>query len=1040
MADETIYIGSMPGGPTQEFNTPPPGVSIEINKSDDDWFSESYGERIKKRHQLAGPTATDLQNNKLDPRNVLDNNAFATVSPLLNRMMEPYQETGKAILDVNEEVANSLGKAAYGIGQGFLDLTDELGETLGNLTNFPGGHILLDDDGLNFSWDRPDNYNPITIPKFFSEPETIAGNIGSGLMQFVGSMALLNAGRLGQIPLQWAKWSSIGAVSDALFDPVEGGFSSMLMEMGVEPNLVLEFLDPNVDENSTAEEKIVGRLKLALEGSLIGVPIDIILGGLRTVKKIPQLRDKIIGGLQNLTGDVTPQGLATVQGPMRVTGDQMPLPFDENPRLSTLEKDQLPQEAAAQEEGIAKGEIDPIALKGETIAKFPPEARIAFDLDNLGFYSQALRTAENLKQEKGNSQQMRNMLLKEAGVREEELAWTGLDDFFNSKKKVTKQEIIEHLKANRVVIREKQGVAVSKDGYGDYDGETFPLLGDNQREVVDFNEAYPDGDYDYELENFRDELQRLQNSSLEEYEKLGKEYFAIRNLEEIGVGPDSSIWTLDKEKYATIIREEFDKEIFDPDNVIDKLNAQYNTLDEALYERAKERYLDNPTYRWTDPRHGYEITGNDDFGYTLYAPDGERNDFNNFNDAYQGANEDAMESGYIEYLDEEGMATYANYTMPGGKNYREMFFYFDEPKAGPYHEPHFTGKDFAENEMAEFDDSYLEATETLGENILAHARLKDDIYKEKVGYTKEGKEKFHKHKLLRIEEIQAQWHKKVGYTEDGKRKYRKKYKKGGEKEALDKAEKALANYSEVNSYGGLLKYVVSGVGHFRPITKSTIDNITKTKQIIDGNDYLKYDYERAENKQIFDLFKENVLGTNAPLKKFEFFEMPVPDIEYNRLLHDRLEAQYMNQIASPDAPFKAMDERGWPQMVMRRIMRYAAENDYDMILYSPGYVQAERYNAPTELYDKTIPKIVKKIVKKFDKSVGKDEIIEEIPSNEILPELNDTENRTIPVVRLTSKMRESIKRLGQALFIAPPLAVGVNEAMQQQQEQQPPPL
>ena len=106
MADETIYIGSMPGGPTQEFNTPPPGVSIEINKSDDDWFSESYGERIKKRHQLAGPTATDLQNNKLDPRNVLDNNAFATVSPLLNRMMEPYQETGKAILDVNEEVAN----------------------------------------------------------------------------------------------------------------------------------------------------------------------------------------------------------------------------------------------------------------------------------------------------------------------------------------------------------------------------------------------------------------------------------------------------------------------------------------------------------------------------------------------------------------------------------------------------------------------------------------------------------------------------------------------------------------------------------------------------------------------------------------------------------------------------------------------------------------------------------------------------------------------------------------------------------------------
>ena len=1008
MADETIYIGSLPGGETQEFNTPPPGVSIEINKGDDDWFSESYGERIKKRHQLAGPTATDLQNNKLDPRNVLDNNSFATVSPLLNRMMEPYEETGKAILDVNEEVANSLGKAAYGIGQGFLDLTDELGETLGNLTNFPGGHILLDDDGLNFSWDRPDNYNPLTIPKFFSEPETVAGNIGSGLMQFVGSMALLNAGRLGQIPLQWAKWSSIGAVSDALFDPVEGGFSSMLMEMGVEPNLVLEFLDPNVDENSTAEEKIVGRLKLAFEGSLIGVPIDIILGGLRTVKKIPQLRDKIIGSLQGVTGDVAPQGLATAEAPMRVTGDQMPLPFDENPRLSATEKDQLAQEAAAQEEGIAKGEIDPIALKGETIAKFLPEYRPAFDLDDLGFYSQALRTAQNLKQDKGNSQQMRGMLLKEAGVREEELVWTGLDDFFNSKKKVTKQEIIEHLKANRVVIREEQGVAVSRDSE-DYDEETFPIFGDNQQEVVDFQEAYPDGDYDYEMDVFRDELGSLYGSPLSEYIGLGNEYFE----------------TSDMEKYAKIVSKELDKETFDIDNVIDELNDQYNTLDNALYNRAEARYLDNPTYEWTDPRHGYRITGNDDFGYTLEEPGGDRDTYSTFDDAYHRAHDHALEAGYVEMRGGEGQPLYErDWTMPGGTNYREMFFYFDEPKHGPYREQHFTGEGFAKDQMATFNDNYLEATHELGDNILAHVRLKDDTYN---GL-----------KVLRIEEIQSEWHKKVGYTEEGKKKYRKKYKKGGEREALNKAEKAFANYNEVNSYGGLLKYVVSGGGHFRPITKSTIDNITKTKQIIDGNDYLKYDYEHAENKQIFDLFKENVLGTNAPLKKFEFFETPVPDIEYNRLLHDKIEASYMQNVARPDAPFKTMDERGWPQMVMRRIMRYAAENDYDMILYSPGYVQHERYKAPTELYDKTIPKIVKKIAKKFDKSVDENKIIEEIPSNEILPELNDTENRTIPVVRLTSKMRASIKRLGQALFIAPPLAVGVNEAMQQQQEQQPP--
>jgi hypothetical protein len=42
----------------------------------------------------------------------------------------------------------------------------------------------------------------------------------------------------------------------------------------------------------------------------------------------------------------------------------------------------------------------------------------------------------------------------------------------------------------------------------------------------------------------------------------------------------------------------------------------------------------------------------------------------------------------------------------------------------------------------------------------------------------------------------------------------------------------------------------------------------------------------------------------------------------------------------PDAPFKTT----WPELAIKRMIRYAAENGYEKIAWTPGEVQAERYD------------------------------------------------------------------------------------------------
>lgn len=75
------------------------------------------------------------------------------------------------------------------------------------------------------------------------------------------------------------------------------------------------------------------------------------------------------------------------------------------------------------------------------------------DLDALGYYSQAIEAARSLKQAKGTPEQMLAQL-KSAGVKDAEIEATGLHGFLDGKRSITRDEIVTHLEANRVGLRE----------------------------------------------------------------------------------------------------------------------------------------------------------------------------------------------------------------------------------------------------------------------------------------------------------------------------------------------------------------------------------------------------------------------------------------------------------------------------------------------------------------------------------------------------------------------------------------------------------
>jgi hypothetical protein len=161
-------------------------------------------------------------------------------------------------------------------------------------------------------------------------------------------------------------------------------------------------------------------------------------------------------------------------------------------RGANVSADKLVQMITQNPRATAMGVIDETSMPFmQAMAPKPPGLMEPAKSD-IGFYSQ-LEAATIPLQNKGTGDQYLAQIQKSAGVKPEEIQWTGLDEFLKGKKSVTKTEIQDYLNANRVDVREVRLGDYSKYGLEDmweaasnrtkFSQYTLPG-GENYREIL----------------------------------------------------------------------------------------------------------------------------------------------------------------------------------------------------------------------------------------------------------------------------------------------------------------------------------------------------------------------------------------------------------------------------------------------------------------------------------------------------------------------------------------------------------------------------
>jgi hypothetical protein len=280
-------------------------------------------------------------------------------------------------------------------------------------------------------------------------------------------------------------------------------------------------------------------------------------------------------------------------------------------------------------------------------------------LDELGFFSEAVEQTKRLDIEKGSGTQFLS-LLKKAGVKDEELKWTGLDELLKNKK-VTKQEILDQLENNAVEIEEIPKTVRQEDSEMNFSAS---------EENVRLDDAYI---AEASNKNFIPKAEKL-NSTVTAEEAYGPEYLNNR-----------------------------------ADEIFEDYGEGTNlTIDDA-YNQAVDEYYDSPIRIFEDENTGMVITGNDELGWSIFNNRAEssfwknrRKTLNNdevvydLDEAKIQAQQLAEDDGRLAFADDA--VQYEDYTVSGGDNYREFLLTLPNQKGTDFTASHFN----EENIVAHF--------------------------------------------------------------------------------------------------------------------------------------------------------------------------------------------------------------------------------------------------------------------------------------------------------------------------------------------------
>ena len=595
------------------------------------------------------------------------------------------------------------------------------------------------------------------------------------------------------------------------------------------------------------------------------------------------------------------------------------------------------------------------------------------DQDELGFYSNALEQARNLKQDSGQGSQLRGILVNQ-GVKEDEIKWTGLDEIL-SKPKVTKDEIVKHLEENRIELKEITLEPNLDENLSDtplnFDGGTVDDMSDN---------------WSYRTEDYIDEISN-------NYNQQGDEY--LLDVIRKGLIEEGSTQADIKYINQKIAENDYDSL---PQNT--RMSIE-NILDGVAYKE----YMDNPYRDYYDSTHGYRINGNDDIGFVVRSPDGDTvaDGIYSFNEARVQAESHAMDYGYTG-LNDPGETRWMDYKQPGGNNYREILLanpgFKGDPDLVKLDIPDVerqeiynleVKKRFAQTltpDMAqqEFTQAMRDRLKTLHDkqgknegikldknlarlrsfgsshfdekNIVAHVRVTDREGFGPGGTFMGGKG------ILYAEEIQSDWAQRgriQGFYDPKARPL----------DVIQDENKRISN-SVYNKLQGLDNAQLNDIRVKFEIQKGNYNNELEIPQdFFDTSseaDRIINDVARILLDQSVANYRSR--GTMSPqdrldfLKQFDTVKDLVPSLE--KRINNTKEIGELD--GETKGPFIDTSSK-WTQLTLKRLIRQATEQGYDYVAWTPGKVQLDRWGEKglVDFYDKVLPKSSKEVLKKLDK-------------------------------------------------------------------------
>ena len=544
------------------------------------------------------------------------------------------------------------------------------------------------------------------------------------------------------------------------------------------------------------------------------------------------------------------------------------------------------------------------------------------------FYSALKRAAEGAKQAKASAADWKAILKKAEGVKAEEIEAVGLFDYLDmlaerGEKQITREDVVAFLDANGVRVVDvllgppAQRAApapdpVSAEDRADYDG----IVAENEEEIARLTQAQLRNEFEEQKEVFIESdpaAQRLYDRELASQSRIARRaaydaYFDSGDFEPkfyvseepqddyTGPGPAPTVWVVRSRE--SLIR-----------RVQSQMSSVYNTNAEATEDvenrnkedlhRAARTHAGATEYELDDEVLAKTWDAVSDRIFAMYAEDTGARDkarkasiaeiFDRIGESelYNTVNQvdEARMRGLAGWTEAEGRPNYPDtrweqYTLVKGKQYRELLLTLDSHK----------GQDFT------YDNHWRGL-----KNFIAHIRFSI------VGDT------------VVIDEMQSDWHQRgrdKGYVDQRAINIAKAAKQAA-LDAYDDALRAASRELAATPEAGEALYDDYSASY-------------KTMRVI-------HDMWTATFGST-----DNVLGAN-PGKVARFAEIG-PELDRLRGEVNTANAEYAtlgSPDAAPDAPFK---DDAWAKLALKRMIRWAAENGYEEIAWTPGDVHAERWN------------------------------------------------------------------------------------------------